>query len=128
MRIIMKIFLIAAVLLADVSAFSAQISIGIRIGPPPPPRVVRVLPYRPRPDYVWVDGYWYPAGHNYKWHKGHWTRPPYPGAVWIVPHYDGSMYFSGFWSEPPGRFKHGHGRDHERELDGHEFRARNQDR
>src|SRR5258708_28879704 len=42
-----------------------QVSVGIRIGPPPPPRVVRVVPRAPGPDYVWVEGYWYPVGNHY---------------------------------------------------------------
>ena len=41
--------LLAAVLLIAVSPAHAQISIGIRIGPPPTPRVVRVQPSSLRP-------------------------------------------------------------------------------
>ena len=66
----------------------AQISVGIQIGAPPPPRVVAVVPTRPGPDFVWVDGYWYPVGHHYKWHAGYWTRPPYEGARWVPPRHD----------------------------------------
>jgi hypothetical protein len=53
----------------------AQVSIGIQIGPPPPPRVVRVQPARPGTDFIWVEGYWHPVGNHYKWHNGYWTRP-----------------------------------------------------
>lgn len=72
-------------LLASGSVFGAQVSVGIRIGPPPSPRVVRVLPRKPGPEFVWVEGYWYPVGKRYKWHDGHWTRPPYPGARRVGP-------------------------------------------
>ena len=43
-----------------VGAALAQFSVGVRIGPPPAPHVVRVRPAQPGPDYSWVDGYWYP--------------------------------------------------------------------
>jgi hypothetical protein len=48
--------LLAALLLVGISGARAQISIGIRIGPPPPPRVIRVLPPRPAPEFMWVEG------------------------------------------------------------------------
>src|SRR5258706_584689 len=56
MRSAMKVLLLAAILLTAVSATEAQVSIGITIGPPPPVRVVRVLPARPDPEFVWVEG------------------------------------------------------------------------
>ena len=89
MRTLIRTTLFAAMLLATVSAIDAQVSIGIRIGPPPPPRVVQVLPERPAPEFVWVDGYWYPVGRHYRWHGGYWTGRPYEGARWVEPHYDG---------------------------------------
>jgi len=52
--------LLVTMLLTGLPSFGAQVSIGVRIGPPPPPRVVYVLPANPGPEYVWVDGYWYP--------------------------------------------------------------------
>jgi hypothetical protein len=101
--------------LAAASAFG-QISIGIQIGPPPPPRVVRVLPPRPGPEFAWVEGYWYPVGNHYKWHAGYWTRPAYPAARWVVPHYEGGRYFAGYWDGEHGRREHDHkwDRDHGR--------------
>jgi hypothetical protein len=89
--------LLAVILMASGSTASGQVSIGIRIGPPPPPRVVRVLPARPGPEWVWVQGYWYPVGRHYRWHEGYWTRPPYPGAHWVVPRYKGGEFFEGYW-------------------------------
>src|SRR6185369_2587469 len=56
----MKKTLLALLLLAGGSSF-AQVSIGVRIGPPPPPRVIHARPRAPGPDYFWVDGYWYPV-------------------------------------------------------------------
>ena len=61
--------LLAAILLTA-GLGMGQVSLGIRIGPPPAPRVVRVRPVAPGPGYFWVDGYWYPAGNRYRWHEG----------------------------------------------------------
>jgi hypothetical protein len=111
--------LLAAMLLAGASASRAQVSFGIRIGPPPQPRVIRVQPRSPGADYVWLDGYWYPAGGHYKWHEGYWTRPPYQGAHWVGPHHDGQQYYAGYWDGDHGRLDHDHHWDksHDRDRD-----------
>jgi hypothetical protein len=129
MKSLMKTTLLAAMLLAGVSLFGAQISVGIRIGPPPPLRVVRVLPPRPSPEFIWVDGYWYPLGRRYRWHEGYWTRPPYSGARWVAPHHDGDEFFEGYWEGDRGRMEHDHRWDRDRNRDFHEReRDREQDR
>jgi len=116
------------IFLAVASSF-AQVSVGISIGAPPPPRVLRVRPVSPGPDFYWVDGYWYPVGNHYKWHEGYWTRVPYGGARWVVPHYEGGRYFSGYWDGDRGRVEHDHRwdrdhdrRDHDRHEDRHDDR------
>jgi hypothetical protein len=38
--------------------------------------------------FVWIEGYWAPTGHHYKWVRGHWEHPPFEGAYWVHPHYD----------------------------------------
>ena len=116
-KLIVSTMLVAMLLTAE-SAF-AQVSIGIRIGPPPRPRVVRVLPRRPSPEYVWIDGYWRVSGHRYKWHNGYWTRPPYVGARWIAPHHDGQLYFEGYWvsSRDRDRDDYNHRWDRDRDRD-----------
>ena len=105
---------IAVLLLAAGTSF-AQISVGIRIGPPPPPRYY-VVPVSPGPEYVWVDGYWYADGGRYRWHNPYWTRPPYSGARWIGPRHDGERFYGGYWDGDRGRFEHDHhwDRDHRR--------------
>jgi len=115
-KFIVSTMLVAMLLTAE-SAF-AEVSIGIRIGPPPRARVVRVLPRRPGSEYVWIDGYWYAVGHKYKWHNGYWTRPPYVGARWIAPRHDGQLFFEGYWDGSRGRFEHDHkwDRDHDRDF------------
>jgi len=97
----------------------AQIRAGITIGPPPAPRVLHSQPRRPGPDYVWVDGYWYPKGNgkDYKWHDGYWTRVPFEGAHWIPPHHDGRQYFEGYWENGDRRADHDHRWDHDKDRD-----------
>jgi hypothetical protein len=104
-------------LLAGAFALEAQISVGVRIGPPPPPRVVAVRPAAPGPDYVWVDGYWYAANGRWVWHDGYWTRAPYAGARWVGPRYENGMFISGYWEGEHGRFEHRHDWDRERDRD-----------
>jgi hypothetical protein len=127
----MKRFIIPALLTMTVmmlltasSAFAAQVSIGIHIGPPPPPPVVRVVPVQPAPEYVWVDGYWYPVGNHWKWHRGYWTLAPYQGAYWLGPRYAEGDYFEGYWEGPRGRIHHDHRWDHDRDRD---YRGRDRD-
>src|ERR1700731_4743769 len=118
----MRTVLLAAMLLAAVSTIDAQVSIGITIGPPPPPRVVRVLPESPGPEFVWVEGYWYPVGRHYRWHEGYWTLPPYEGARWIEPHHDGQQFFAGYWEGSRGRLEHDHHWDRDRDRDRDRYR------
>jgi hypothetical protein len=61
MRSLVKATLLAATFLATGTVINAQVSIGVVIAPPPPARVVVVLPERPAPEFVWVEGYWYPV-------------------------------------------------------------------
>jgi hypothetical protein len=95
--------LLAFLVLGSASIADAQVSFGIRIGPPPPSRVLRVHPARPGLDFVWVDGFWAPVGNHYRWHDGYWARPPYRGARWIGPRYDGQRFFNGRWDGDRGR-------------------------
>jgi hypothetical protein len=120
----MKKTFLALLLFGSALAFG-QVSIGIRIGAPPPPRVVRVRPVSPGADYVFIEGYWYADGHRWRWHDGYWTRPPYPGARWIAPRHDGERFFAGYWEGDRGRFEHDHRWDRDRDRD---FRDRDRDR
>lgn len=121
MKTFIRTTLLASLFLAGVSALAAQVSIGIQIGAPPPPRVV-VVPASPGPEFIWVEGYWYPVGHHYKWHQGYWTRPPYAGARWVGPHHDGERYFPGYWEGDRGRREHDHHWDRDRDRDFDRYR------
>jgi len=103
----MKTGLMILTLFAAGAVF-AQVSIGVRIGPPPQARVVRVQPRSPGASYVWIEGYWYAVGNHYKWHDGYWTRPPYGGARWVEPHHDGQRFFEGYWEGDRGQVDHDH--------------------
>ena len=125
---------VAAYLLITGSVVSAQtsVSIGVQIGPPPPPRVVYVAPPPPpQPEYVWVEGYWYPVDRHYVWHDGYYTRPPYPGARWISARYDRNMYYAGYWQGPSGVVvvhDHRWDGDHDRDFRGNPGRGRGRGR
>ena len=108
MKNLVRATLLIAVLLVTASAIHAQVSVGIVIGTPPPPRVALVISAQPAPECVWVDGYWYPVGKHYKWHVGYWTRPPYEGARWVAPHHNGERYYMGYWEGDRGRIEHDH--------------------
>ena len=56
----------------------------VEVSGPPPPVYVETAPPSPGPGYVWIGGAWSWQGH-WAWDRGHWDRPPHPGAVW-VPH------------------------------------------
>jgi hypothetical protein len=114
--------LLAIALLTAGSMFG-QVSIGIQIGAPPPPRVVRVRPVAPGPGYLWVDGYWYPNGKHYKWHAGYWTLAPYAGASWVAPRWEAGLFYEGYWAGPRySHFDHDHRWDRDRDRDRGRFR------
>ena len=95
---------LTSLLLSGGVASAAQVSFDVRLGPPPAPRVVRVQPHRPGPNYVWVDGYWYPERGRYVWHNGYWSLPPYRTARWVQPRWDRGRYYDGFWDGDRGRW------------------------
>jgi hypothetical protein len=115
MRRLLQTLGLSILLLAP--AACAQTSFGIRIGEPPPPVAYRVT-RQPGPDFVWVEGYWYPLGSRYQWHDGYWTRPPYEGAYWVEPYHIGGQYFAGRWEGSRGNIAHDHRWDRDNQRDG----------
>lgn len=117
----MGTLVLAGAFLAGAPSTFSQVVVGIQIGAPPPPRVIVTRPPCPEPQYqeqyVWVEGYWYPVGGHYYWHKGYWTRRPYEGAIWIGPRYEGGRYYGGYWEGPRGRLEHDHRWDKDRYRD-----------
>jgi YXWGXW repeat-containing protein len=123
MRKLLQTLAISAVLLVPAATAHAQVSFGIRIGEPPAPRAYRVPP-RPGPEYVWVEGYWYPQGSHYRWHDGYWTRPPFDGAYWVEPYHEGGRYFPGRWENGRRYIYHDHRWDRDDRRDDRRGRGR----
>jgi WXXGXW repeat (2 copies) len=101
-----------AMLVGAGSAANAQVSVGVVIGHPPAPVVIQEAPppprayvvaSRPGPEFVWVEGYWFPQGRHYRWHDGYWARPPYAGAYWVEPYYYRGSYVAGYWGGGRGK-------------------------
>jgi hypothetical protein len=120
MRELLQTVALSAVLLVPAASVNAQVSFGIRIGEPPPPRAYRVPP-RPSPDYVWIEGYQYPQGNHYKWRNGYWARPPYQGAYWVEPYHINGQYYSGRWDGSRGN---GHGNNNQNRNRGNQNNGR----
>jgi len=116
MRTLIRTLAISTLLLAP-SIAHAQVSIGVQIGQPPPPPPRYIVSRQPGPDYVWVDGYWFPEGRRYRWHDGYWTRVPYEGAYWVSPYYASGRYFPGRWEGRRGYVQHDHRWDRDRRRD-----------
>jgi WXXGXW repeat (2 copies) len=111
-----KIALLAGMLLLGASVTHAQGSVGIKIGPPPFPRIVSSAgQVRPGKDFVWIGGYWYPVEGHYVWRDGYWTRRPYPGADWVPPHHNGQLYFPGYWEGKRARAERDRRSDRDRD-------------
>lgn len=86
--------LLALALMAPLAAQS-QISLSVRIGPPPLP--VYVQPQLPGPGYIWTPGYWgwSEPDQDYFWVPGTWVRPPRVGVLWTP----------GYWGFEGGMFR-----------------------
>jgi hypothetical protein len=87
---------LAALLLVGTS-FVSYAPAAVWVHGPPPPPLVRHAPAIHHPGHAWVPGYWHPAGPRWAWRAGYWTRPPYPHAYWVPPHYFGHRYYNGYW-------------------------------
>lgn len=90
---------------ADVRFRIGDVSIGVDIGPPPPP-FVEYVPIA-MPGHVWAPGYWVSNGHRHVWNPGVWKRAR-PGYRHVAGHWEqrgGRWYL-----EPPRWESHNHGR------------------
>ena len=96
MRKLLTVLALSSALIGTAHSAAAQVSFGVRIGPPPAPRAY-VVPVQPGPGYAWVEGYWYPQGTRYVWKSGYWAKPPYRGAYWVSPYYAKGRYYGGHW-------------------------------
>jgi WXXGXW repeat (2 copies) len=106
-------------LMAAILTAPAYSQVSVYIGIAPPPIRYEAPPPPPAPDFVWVDGFWAPQGHHYRWVAGHYERPPFPGGHWSHPHYDrypeGWQYHEGHWDREDHDHDHGHAYGHDRD-------------
>lgn len=116
MRKLLPSLALAGLFLASAPTANAQVSFSLHLGEPPAPRAYRV-PRQPGPDYLWIEGYWYPDGGHYKWHDGYWTHAPYEGAYWVAPYYLHGEYFPGRWEGSRGNLYHDHRWDRAKQRD-----------
>ncbi|WP_428408349.1 hypothetical protein [Hyphococcus sp.] len=71
----------------------------IRVSPPPPRRII--IPPRPSPAAIWINGYWRWTGADYVWIDGFWEHNPPRHKTWR----DGRwVHTSQGWYWVPGRW------------------------
>lgn len=78
--------LVALGALTQAPAARADVRVGIRIAPPPPPAHV-IVESGPRVGYVWAPGYWRWNGRRHVWVEGHYVRAR-RGYVWVADAWD----------------------------------------
>ena len=71
----------------SVSVDATAVDSGVYVDSAPPPPVEETITAAPDPAFVWIGGVWIWGGHGWRWERGHWSRPPRVGAVWIPHHY-----------------------------------------
>lgn len=102
---VLLILLVAAVVVAPTPSSAAQLSVAIRIGPPPLP--VYAQPVCPGPGYIWTPGYWaYDPVDGYYWVPGTWALAPAPGLLWTPGYWGwgggGFIWHAGYWGPHVG--------------------------
>jgi len=81
------ILLKMALLLCATSLFAGGVGVEIVVNGGPPSRIAETAAPCPGVGFIWIGGAW--AWHDHwVWEKGHWDRPPHPGAVWVPHRYD----------------------------------------
>jgi hypothetical protein len=96
---------LGAALLAPTPSSAAQLSISVRIGPPPLP--VYDQPLCPGDGYIWTPGYWaYDPANGYYWVPGTWVLAPAPGLLWTPGYWGwggaGFLWHVGYWGPHVG--------------------------
>jgi len=78
----------------------ATVGAEVDVAGDPPAPIVEDVPATPGIDFVWIGGAWAWNG-GWVWERGHWDRPPHPGAVWIphryVYHNGRHVFIRGGW-------------------------------
>jgi hypothetical protein len=76
----------ASVFIGGCVAYTTPVGAGgeVEVAGAPPALIAEDIPPSPGAGYVWIGGAWDWQG-RWVWGRGHWDRPPHPGAIW-VPH------------------------------------------
>ena len=69
-NVLLSLLIAAGMGLPAASFARADVSVGISIGPPPPPAVVYAPP--PQPGHVWVPDRWVQTGPHWHHVRGYW--------------------------------------------------------
>jgi hypothetical protein len=94
----------------------AQISVSIRIAPPPLRRVIQ--PLAPGDGYIWTPGHWSwgRADRRYHWVPGAWMQAPHECDLWTPGYWAsekaGYVWHDGYWGPQVGFYggiNYGHG-------------------
>ena len=101
-RIILSLLFATSMLFLSTASF-AQVSVSIRIAPPPLP--VYEQPPCPGDGYIWTPGYW-AWNDDYYWVPGTWVIAPEPGFLWTPAYWgwggNGFIFNEGYWGPSVG--------------------------
>jgi hypothetical protein len=101
-RIILSLLFATSMLFLSTASF-AQVSVSIRIAPPPLP--VYEQPLCPGDGYIWTPGYW-AWNDDYYWVPGTWVIAPEPGFLWTPAYWgwggNGFIFNEGYWGPSVG--------------------------
>ena len=100
--------LIPAILCLAPLVSSAQISVNVSVGVPPPALPVYEQPPIPADGYIWTPGYWAWGDdiQDYYWVPGTWVEAPQPGYLWTPAYWGWAggayLFHAGYWGPHVG--------------------------
>jgi hypothetical protein len=96
----------ALILLAQVTASRAEVSVSVSINTAPPALPVYEQPACPDAGYIWVPGYWAYGDDGYYWVPGVWVLAPRQGYLWTPGYWGWSdgfyVWHEGYWGRHVG--------------------------
>jgi hypothetical protein len=90
------------------ASVTAQVSVGISVGFPPPELPVYTQPICPGEGYIWAPGYWAwdSDDEDYYWVPGTWVLAPEVGFLWTPGYWGWSgsafVFYEGYWGPRVG--------------------------
>ena len=103
-----RLLALAFIVLVNVSAPRAEVSVGLSIQVAPPALPVYEQPVCPGDGYLWTPGYWAYGPDGYYWVPGMWVVAPHPYLLW-TPGYWGwvngfYVWHAGYWGPHVGYY------------------------